>query len=538
MASQQPTGQPIYILKEGTQRSRGRSAQSGNILAAVEIANVVRSTLGPRGMDKMLVDASGDVVITNDGATILKEMEVGHPAAKMLIEVAKAQDTECGDGTKTSVLLTGELLKLAGELLEDGLHAATIQAGYHRAAKEALRVLEGLAMPIGKSETALLRHISKTSLYSKNIGGDADLISDIVVKACTAVATTKGTGVDVDLDNILVQKATGQGLEDTGLVQGIILDKARVHSTMPARISGARIALVDAALEIKKTEISEEIRIAEPGQLEAFVAQEEQAFKSMVDKVAKSGANVLVSQKGIGDGAQHFLAKAGIYAVQRVKKSDLEKLAKATGAQLVSSLDDLTAKELGSAGTVEDRKIEDNHFTFITDCASPKAVSILIRGGTQHVVDEAERAIHDALSVVAVAMKDGKMTPGGGAAAVEIAVRTRDFAGTVGGREQLAIEAFANAFEVVPRALAENAGLDELDILLNLRKAHREGKKSAGINVFNGNIEDMVANHVIEPLRLSTQEVKAATETAAMILRIDDVIAAKAFTPAPGAREG
>jgi archaeal chaperonin len=534
MADPTPAGQPIYILKEGTQRSRGRSAQASNIRAAVEIANVVRSTLGPRGMDKMLVDASGDVVITNDGATILKEMEVGHPAAKMLIEVAKAQDTECGDGTKTSVILTGELLKLAGQLLDDGLHAATIQTGYHCAAQEALRVLEGLALPIGKNETNLLRHISKTSLYSKNIGSDSDLISDIVVKACTAVAETKGNGTDVDLDNILVQKATGLGLEDTGLIEGILLDKVRAHTSMPQRVRNARIALVDAALEIKKTEVSEEIRIAEPGQLEAFVAQEEQAFRAMVDKVVGSGANVLVSQKGIGDSAQQFLAKAGVYAVQRVKKSDLEKLAKATGARPVSTLDDLTAKNLGAAALVEDRRIEENHFTFITGCASPKAVSILIRGGTQHVVDEAERAIHDALSVVSVAIKDGKMTPGGGASAVDIAMRVRDFAGTVGGREQLAIEAFANAFEVIPRALAENAGLDELDLLLNLRKAHRDGKKNAGINVFNGKIEDMLANHVIEPLRLSTQEVKAATETANMILRIDDVIAAKAFTAPAG----
>lgn len=529
------TGQPIYILKEGTERTRGRTAQSNNIYAARLIAETVKSTLGPRGMDKMLVDSMGDVVITNDGATILKEIDVAHPAAKMVIEVAKTQDAECGDGTTTSVILTGELLKQAGDLLEKGIHPTTITAGYQQAASQALKVLESIALPIKRTDTTTLKQIAGTSLNSKNISYNSELISDIVVRACTSVAETSGDGkgaetlVDID-ENILVQKAKGGSLEDTELIQGIILDKERVHTGMPASVKNAKIALVNAALEIKKTEVDAKIEITAPNQLEAFLAQEENTLKGMVEKVKKSGATVLITQKGIDDLAQHYLAKAGIYAVRRAKKSDMEKLAKATGAEIVNTLDDLSGKNLGKAGSVEERKIGEDKFTFVTECPSAKAVSILLRGGTEHVVDEAERALHDALSVVAVALEDGKMTPGGGAAATEIALQLRDWASTVGGREQLAIEAFADAIEVVPRTLAENAGLDELDILLNLRRAHKKGNKTHGVNVFTGEIEDMVKNHVIEPLRVGTQEIKASTEAAVMILRIDDVIAAKAFS--------
>ncbi len=533
------TGQPIYILKEGTERTRGRTAQSNNIYAARLIAETVKSTLGPRGMDKMLVDSMGDVVITNDGATILKEIDVAHPAAKMVIEVAKTQDAECGDGTTTSVILTGELLKMAGDLLEKGIHPTTVTGGYTLAAKEALKVLESIAMDIKKNDTTTLKQIATTSLQSKNISYNSELISEIVVRACQAVAETTGTGksaetvVDIG-ENVLVQKAQGGSLEDTELIEGIILDKERVHSGMPAQVKAAKIALANAALEIKKTEVDAKIEITAPEQLGAFLAQEEKTLKDMVEKVKKSGANVLICQKGIDDLAQHYLAKAGIYAVRRAKKSDMEKLAKATGATIVNTLDDLNGKALGSAGLVEERKIGDDKFTFVTECATAKAVSILLRGGTEHVVAEAERALHDALSVVAVAIEDGKMTPGGGAAATEIALRLRDYATTVGGREQLAIEAFADAVEVVPRTLAENAGLDELDILLSLRRAHKKGDKNAGVNVFTGKIEDMVANHVIEPLRVGTQEIKASTEAAVMILRIDDVIAAKSFSPPKG----
>jgi archaeal chaperonin len=527
--------QPIYILKEGTERTRGRSAQSNNIYAARLIADTVKSTLGPRGMDKMLVDSMGDVVITNDGATILKEIDVAHPAAKMVIEVAKTQDAECGDGTTTSVILTGELLKMAGELLEKGIHPTTVTSGYNMAAKEAIRILTEMALPIKKGDKATLRMIANTSLASKSASANAELLTNIVVDACSSVAETDGTGkgqtttVDVE-ENILIQKAQGGSLEDTQLIQGIILDKERVHNGMPTTVKNAKIALANAALEIKKTEVDAKIEITAPDQLGAFLAQEENTLRDMVEKVKKSGANVLICQKGIDDLAQHFLSKAGIYAIRRAKKSDMEKLAKATGGRIVNTLDDLTKDALGTAGLVEERKIGDDKFTFVTECPSAKAVSILLRGGTEHVVDEAERALHDALSVVGVALEDGKMTPGGGAAATEIALRLRDYAPTVGGREQMAVEAFADAVEVVPRTLAENAGLDEIDILLSLRRAHKKGQKNMGINVFSGKIEDMVENRVIEPLRVGTQEIKAATEAAVMILRIDDVIAAKPFS--------
>ncbi len=534
--------QPIYILKEGTERTRGRNAQSNNIYAARLIAETVKTTLGPRGMDKMLVDSMGDVVITNDGATILKEIDVAHPAAKMVIEVAKTQDAECGDGTTTSVILTGELLKVAGELLEQGIHPTTITSGYNMAAKEAIKVLENMAITIKKGDTTTLRNIAKTSLASKNASSSSELLCDIVVRAVTAIATTNGTGknatTEVDIDNILVQKARGGSLEDTELIEGIILDKERVSSGMPESVTNAKIALVNAALEIKKTEVDAKIEITAPDQLGAFLAQEEATLKSMVDKVKKSGATVLVCQKGIDDLAQHFLAKAGIYAIRRAKKSDMEKLAKATSATIVNTLDDLKANVLGTAGKVFEKKIGDDTFTFITECKEAKAVSILLRGGTEHVVDEAERALEDALSVVAVALEDGKMTPGGGAAATEIAMQLRSFAPTVGGREQMAVEAFADAVEVIPRTLAENAGLDEIDILLSLRRAHKKGNSSHGVNVFSGKIENMFDNNVIEPLRVGTQEVKAATEAATMILRIDDVIAARAFSGGEGGPGG
>jgi len=532
----------VYILKEGTDRTRGRTAQSNNIYAARLIAETVKTTLGPRGMDKMLVDSMGDVVITNDGATILKEIDVAHPAAKMVIEVAKTQDAECGDGTTTSVVLTGELLKMAGELLEKGIHPTTVTAGYNMAAKEAVKVLEGMAHVIKKSDKVALMNIANTSLASKSASANAELLTRIVVDAVTAVAETEGTGknavTEVDLDNVIVQKAKGGSLEDTTLVQGVILDKERVHNGMPERVENAKIALVNAALEIKKTEVDAKIEITAPDQLGAFLAQEESTLRDMVTKVTKSGATVLICQKGIDDLAQHFLAKNGIYAIRRAKKSDMEKLAKATGATIVNTLDDLDKKTLGSAGLVHEKKIGDDTFTFVTDCKEAKAVSILLRGGTEHVVAEAERALEDALNVVAVAIEDGKMTPGGGAAATEIALRLRDYATTVGSREQMAIEAFANAVEVVPRTLAENAGLDEIDILLALRRAHKRGKTNAGVNVFTGKVEDMFENNVIEPLRVGTQEIKAATEAAVMILRIDDVIAAKSFTPPPGGDGG
>lgn len=521
-------------MKEGTERTRGRTAQSNNIYAARLIAETVKTTLGPRGMDKMLVDSMGDVVITNDGATILKEIDVAHPAAKMIIEVAKTQDSECGDGTTTSVVLTGELLKMAGELIEKGIHPTTITTGYNMASKEAIRILTGMARDIKATDKKALMNIAKTSLASKNASSSSDLLTQIVVDAVSAVAENGDDGKEVDLDNVLVQKARGGSLEDTELIMGVVLDKERVSTGMPERVENAKIALVNAAIEIKKTEVDAKIEITAPDQLGAFLQQEEDTLRAMVEKVTASGANVLVCQKGIDDLAQHFLAKAGVYAVRRAKKSDMEKLAKATGATIVNTLDDLEKSNLGKAGLVREKKIGDDTFTFVTDCPKAKAVSILLRGGTEHVVDEAERALEDALNVVAVAIEDGKMTPGGGAAATEIAMRLRDFAPTVGGREQMAVEAFADAVEVIPRTLAENAGLDEIDVLLDLRNAHSKGKTNFGINVFTGKSEDMFKNNVIEPLRVGTQELKASTEAATMILRIDDVIAAKTFSPPPG----
>jgi thermosome len=520
-------GQPIIVLKEGTQRETGRGAQANNIYAARSIANAIKSTLGPRGMDKMLVDSMGDVVITNDGATILKEIDVAHPAAKMIIEVAKTQDNECGDGTTSSVVITGELLKMAQELLEQDVHSTIITEGYRQARDKAIEVLTEMATAVKASDKKKLASVARTALASKAASSSAELLSTTAVDACVSVAETNDGETTVDIDNIQVQKATGGSTSDSRLIEGVILDKERVHNGMPTTIKNARIALVDAALEIKKTEVDAKIEITNPEQLNQFLAEEERYIKNLVEKVTKSGANVLICQKGIDDLAQHFLAKKGVYAVRRAKKSDMEKLAKATGGKVVSTLDDLTKDSLGTAGTVYEEKIGDEKFTFVTECKNPKAVSILLRGGTEHVVDELERALHDALSVVAVALEDGMLLPGGGAPQTEVALALREFAPSVGGREQLAIEAFADALEVIPRTLAENAGLDEIDVIIDLRRAHKKGQKTHGINVFTGKVENMLTNNVVEPLRVGTQEISSATEAATMILRIDDVIASK-----------
>ncbi len=519
--------QPIIVLKEGTKRERGKSAQYSNIMAARAIADAVRSTLGPKGMDKMLVDSMGDVIITNDGATILKEIDVEHPAAKMMVEVAKAQDEECGDGTTTAVILTGELLKAAGELLEKNIHPTIIASGFKMAADKAVEILNSMAKTIKKDDKETLRNIAMTAMASKGASAAKNLLADIVVKAVTMVAEEINGRTVVDLDNIQITKKQGGSIEDTQVIEGIILDKERVHEGMPKIVKNAKIALVNAPFEVKKTEVDARIQITDPSQLQKFLDEEEAMLKKMVEKVKKAGANVLICQKGIDDIAQHFLAKEGIYAVRRAKKSDMEKLAKATGAKIVSNLDDLTPKDLGKAGVVEERKIGDDRMTFIMDCKNPKAVSILIRGGTEHIVDELERALHDALSVVKVALEDGKITPGGGAAATEIAIQLREFAPSVGGREQMAIEAFADAIEIVPRTLAENAGLDPIDMMIKVRAAHKKGMKYAGVDVETGDVADMMKKKVIEPLRVSTQEVRAAAEAAIMIMRIDDIIAAK-----------
>ncbi len=518
---------PILILKEGTEREKGREAQYNNIRAAMAIADAVRSTLGPKGMDKMLVDSMGDVVITNDGVTILKEIEVEHPAAKMIVEVAKAQDEECGDGTTTAVVLAGELLKNAMDLIEQDIHPSVIAEGYRLASKKACEVLEKVAIEVKPDDDELLKRLAETAMTGKVAEANKEMLAEIAVKAVKAVAEEINGKIKVDLDNIKVEKKQGGSVEDTELINGIILDKERVHPDMPTVVKNAKILLLNAALEVKKTEVDAQIRITDPEQLQKFLDQEEKMIKEMVDKIKNSGANVLICQKGIDDLAQHYLAKAGIFAVRRVKKSDMEKLSRATGASILTDLDEIKPEDLGEAGKVEERKIGEDKMVFITDCKVAKAVSILVRGGTEHVVDEIERGLHDALSVVAVAMEDGKMITGGGSSAIEISMALRDYAATVGGREQLAIEKFADAVEVVPRALATNAGIDPIDILIKLRKEHSEGKKHIGVDVFKGDVGDMKELNVLEPLRVGVQAIKSATEAAIMILRIDDVIAAR-----------
>ncbi len=523
---------PVFILKEGTKRDKGKGAQFNNIAAARAIADAVRSTLGPRGMDKMLVDSMGDVVITNDGVTILKEIDVEHPAAKMIVEVAKTQDEECGDGTTTAVILAGELLKKAEALIEQNVHPTVISGGYRLAAIKAKEYLDEVAIKVSPNDKDTLIDIAKTSMISKSVAASRELLAKVAVDAVSAVAEKKEDGTwTVDEDNIQVVKKQGGSMDDTTMIAGIIVDKEAVHPAMPKKVEKAKIALVDSALEVKKTEIDAKIEITDPSQLHAFLDEEENMLKKMVETVKKSGANVLFCQKGIDDLAQHYLSKAGVYAVRRVKKSDMEKLAKATGANLVTKLDDLRADDLGVANLVEERKIADDKMTFVTGCKNPKAVSILIRGGTEHVIDEIDRSLNDALSVVAVAYEDGKLITGGGSAATELALRLRDYAASVGGREQIAIDAFASAMEVIPTALAENAGLDPIDILIELRQAHKAGKKTAGVNVFTGKITDMKKEKVLEPIRVGRQAISSATDAAVMILRIDDVIASKGGSP-------
>jgi len=490
-------------------------------------------------MDKMLVDSLGDVVITNDGVTILKEIDIEHPAAKMLVEVAKTQDAEAGDGTTTAVILAGELLKKAEDLIEQNIHPTVIASGYRQAADKAREVLERVSTKVSIRDTAVLRDVAITAMQSKSASGQKEHLADIAVKAVTTVAEELASGrYFVDEDNIQIVKKQGGSIADTELVEGIIVDKERVHPGMPGQIDNARIALVDAALEVKKTEIDAKIEITDPSQLQAFLSEEENMLKGMVDRVKKSGATVLFCQKGIDDLAQHYLSKEGIYAVRRVKKSDMEKLAKATGGKIATKLDELTKDDLGNAKNVFEKKIGDDEMTFVTGCKNPKAVSILIRGGTEHVVDEVERSLEDAVSVAAITIEDGKIIYGGGAAATEIAFGLRDFASTIGGREQIAIEAFADAIEVIPRTLAENAGLDPIDTLIELRKEHKRGGKTAGVDVFTGKITDMKKNKVIEPIRVGTQAISSATDAAVMILRIDDVIAAKSGGGRPGGPGG
>ena len=515
-------GQPIFILPEGTLRNTGRDAQSRNIAAARAVAETVRTTLGPRGMDKMLVDSIGDVTITNDGATILTEMEIEHPAAKMMVEVAKTQEDEVGDGTTTAVIFAGELLKKAEDLIEQGIHPTVIVRGYRMAKSKALELLNDLADDVNVDDTEMLEKIAMTAMTGKGSEAAKESMAKIAVDAVRIVA-----GDEIDKDDIKIEKKQGGSVDDTELIRGLVIDKEIVHSNMPKKVRNAKICLLDCALELKDTETDAQIRITSPDQLQAFVEQESRMLKDMVKKVVASGCNVVFCQKGIDDLAQHYLAKEGIAAARRVKKSDMEKLAKATGAGIVSNVDELTDSDLGYAGLVEEQKLGGEEMTFIRECKDPKAVSILVRGGTEHVVDEAKRAMDDAVLGVISAIEVGKLVTGGGSVEFELARRLREYAESVGGREQLAINAFADAVEIVPRTLAESTGKDPIDILVDLRTQHDKGRVSAGIDVINGTIADMKKLGVVEPLKIKTQAIKSATEASEMILRIDDVIQAK-----------
>jgi thermosome len=533
------SGQPVLILKEGTSRSRGKEAQRNNIMAARVIGEVLKTTLGPRGMDKMLIDSLGDITVTNDGAAILDEIDVEHPAAKMMVEIAKTQDDMVGDGTTTTVVLAGELLKKAEELLDQNIHPTILVAGYRKAAQKAIEIIEKNAVPVDVEDRKMMMKVALTSMGSKAVGGAKEHFAEIAIDTVKQIAEKRGDKIVADIDNIQLVKKTGKSLLETQLITGIIIDKEIVHSGMPKKKANAKIALLDSALEIEKTEMSAEIRIRDPTQMQAFLDQETNMMKKMVDKIKDSKADVVFCQKGIDDMVQHFLAKAGIIAARRIKESDMEKLARATGGRIISDLDDLKAKDLGQAGLVEERKIGDDKMIFVEKCKDPHSVAILIRAGLERMVDEAERAMVDSLSVVSDVVENSKIVAGGGAVEVEVAKELRKYATKVGGREQLAVEAFAEAVEIIPRTLAENAGLEPIDVIVELRSAHEKTDgKYKGVNVFTGKVENSIDSGVIEPIVVKIQAIKSAAESAAMILRIDDVITAKAPAGGPGGPGG
>ncbi|MEK6826207.1 MAG: thermosome subunit alpha [Nanoarchaeota archaeon] len=495
-----------------------------NIMAAKIVAETVRTTLGPRGMDKMIVDSLGDVIITNDGVTILEEMQIEHPAAKMMVEVAKAQEDEVGDGTTTAVIIAGELLKNAEILIEKNIHPTVITKGYRLAADKSIEILNSIAENVSKDDEDILVKVAMTAMTGKGAESHKERLSKLIVEAIKQVADDN----DIDRENIKLEKKVGDGVENTELIQGIVLDKERVHSGMPKKVNNAKIALLDAALEIKNPETDTKIQITNPKQMQAFVEQEEKLLKDMADRVVNSGANVVICQKGIDDLVQHFLAKNKIYAARRVSKSDMERVARATGAKIVSKTSDLSKSDLGSAGLVEEKKVGDEDMTYITECPQAKAVTLLIRGGSEHVIDEVERALKDAIGDIIASLKDGKVVGGAGAPEIELSRRLREYANTLHGREQLAVLSFAEAVEIVPRTLAENAGLDPIDMITELKVEHDKGNKWHGINVFESKVTDVWANgvvSVVEPLKIKTQAIKSASEVAELLLRIDDVIA-------------
>jgi thermosome len=533
---QQPI--PIVLLREGTTETKGNQAQRNNIIAAKTIAEIVRTSLGPRGMDKMLVNSLGDVTITNDGATILKEMDIQHPAAKMMVEISKATDNEVGDGTTSTVVLAGSLLSKAEDLIAKGVHPTVIVDGYRMASDKAIEILKEASTKVDPTDRQILGKIARTSMASKLVSVNADPLSKIVIDAVLAVAEKSGdNNFKVDIDNIKVEKKAGGSIEDTKLIQGIVLDKEVVHAAMPKRVENANIALLNAALEIEKTEMSAEIRISDPQQMQMFLEEENRMLKSMADKISAAGANVLVCQKGIDDLAQHYLAKAGILAVRRAKESDMNNLAKATGGRVTSNIDELSAADLGFAKLVEERKVETDRWVFVEGCRNPKAVSILVRGGSQRVVDEAERSVHDAIMTVKDVVEYPYITVGAGAPEVYISQKIREWSASLSGRSQLAAERFADSLEEIAIALAENAGMDPLDTQTQLRAKSALAKPKYGVDVINGKVADMAAKDVYEPLKVKEQVINAATEASSMILRIDDVIAAskpKGGGPGPG----
>ncbi len=526
-------GQQVLILPEGSNRILGRDAQRTNIAVGVAVANAVKSTLGPKGMDKMLVDEMGDIVITNDGATILEEMNIEHPAGKMMVEIAKTQDEEVGDGTTTAVVLAGELLKKSVDLLDQDIHASTIINGYKNASAKSIEYLYSLGTPIGVEDKKMLMRIASISMGSKTVGqgNTKDLLAEMVVNAVTQVAEKRDGKSIIDKDYVKLEKKQGGDVTQTQVINGVLIDKEVVHPGMPKRLENAKIALLDAALEIEKPETDARINITSPDQLTSFMEQEDKILKEMGDKVAATGAKVLFCQKGIDDVAQHYLAKRGILAARRVKKSDMEKLVRATGAKIVTTLEDLNAADLGFAGVVEERKVAGEHMVFVEKCKDPKSVTILVRGGTQHVVDEAERALVDAIGAVTSAIEEGKYVTGGGSTEMAIAMQLRKHAVEVGGREQLAITAFAEALEVIPRTLSESCGLDPIDALVDLRTKHEKKNSTFGVDVLNNRVADLKSAGVIEPLKVKKQAIQSASEVTEMILRIDDIIASRGKPP-------
>jgi thermosome len=518
--------QQIFILSEGSKRTHGSDAQHNNIMAAKAVAEAVRTTLGPKGMDKMLVDSMGDVVITNDGATILKEMDIEHPGAKMIVEVAKTQDDEVGDGTTTAVVLAGEFLKKAENLLESSVHPTVIASGYRLAANQAAKILETITIHVSPEDTETLEKLAATAITGKGAEANTEHLSRLAVKAVKSVVEVSENGkITVDIEDIKIEKRHGGRIGDSEIIEGVIIDKERVHTGMPKMVEDAKVLLLSVPLEFKKTETKAEIKITSPDQMQLFLDQEESMLKEIVEKVIRTGAKVVFCQKGIDDLAQYYLTKAGILAMRRVKKSDMDKLSRATGAKIITSMDEIEESDLGYAGFVEEKDITGSKMTFVTGCKDSKTTSILLRGGTEHVVEVLERALEDALRVVGVALEDQKIVVGGGSPEIELALRLKEYSATLKGREQLAVMKFAESLEVIPQTLAENAGLDPIDVLVEMRSQHEKGNKRAGLNVYTGKIEDMFENNVLEPLRIKTQAINAATEAAIMILRIDDVIA-------------